>query len=552
MAATPPAGAATKTWRFHMDRTRDVAFGASRAFVWDAARANLTGGKTALVQSSSIRPRNGGPGAWGRSTEYVKFAVEDFSRRWFPYPWPDIVNLGGPVQAMEYPAMLFDSAADKGRTLFYFSVHEAGHTYFPMLVGTDERRHMWMDEGLNTFIDVYESDAFNHAEYGPKRDGEYAPGPQPPGDQIAAILADPAAPPIMTRADVIPGRYGHPISYFKAAYGLTLLREDILGPDRFDPAFRKFIAEWAYKHPKPADFFRAMESESGRGSRLVHGAAGISRPGATIWPCRASPMSAMTPPRARASPSPTAASWSCRRGCGSPSRTGPRPTWRSRPRPGSRPAPTPSPSTLAKRSPASSSTPTTACRNGTGRMGAGRRNEQRDGRLQRRLCLARPIDSKITAARLGARRSAGRVLRPSGCYIKCGVSRSLLSARYKRTPGVMKGGPSWSDHFPPVPISTSCAARHGPTAAPPRHAGGVGGPLMLAKAQTALARDYDFASWPKLKAEVDAQQGARLAATWPTPAPWPRRWFALARLNDSCPLLRSMGIGKTRLEAARE
>ncbi len=262
VASTPPAGAATRTWRFHMDHTRDVAFGASRAFVWDAARANLPGGKTALVQS--LYPaESGGPGAWGRSTEYVKFAVEDFSRRWFPYPWPNMVNLGGPVQAMEYPAVLFDSAADKGKTLFYFSVHEAGHTYFPMLVGTDERRHMWMDEGLNTFIDVYESDAFNGGEYGPKRDGEYAPGPQPPGDQIAAILADPAAPPIMLRADVIPGRYGHPISYFKAAYGLMLLREDILGPERFDPAFRKFIAEWAYKHPKPADFFRAMESESG-------------------------------------------------------------------------------------------------------------------------------------------------------------------------------------------------------------------------------------------------------------------------------------------------
>ena len=67
----------------------------------------------------------------------------------------------------------------------------------------------------------------------------------------------------MTRADAIPPRYGHPISYFKTAYGLILLREDILGPDRFDPAFRKFIRDWAYKHPKPSDFFRAMESEGG-------------------------------------------------------------------------------------------------------------------------------------------------------------------------------------------------------------------------------------------------------------------------------------------------
>jgi hypothetical protein len=262
VAATRPAEGRTKTWRFHMDHTRDVAFAASRAFVWDAARISLPAGKTALAQS--VYPaESGGDAAWGRSTEYLKFAVEDFSRRWFPYPWPNAINIGGPVGAMEYPAIVFDSASVKGKTLFYLSVHEIGHSWFPMIVGFDERRHAWMDEGFNTFIDVHESDAFDGGVYGPKRDREYAPGPDAPGDQIAALLADPKAPPIMTRADAIPQAYGHPISYFKSAYGLTLLREDILGPERFDPAFRKFIHDWAYKHPKPSDFFRAMESEGG-------------------------------------------------------------------------------------------------------------------------------------------------------------------------------------------------------------------------------------------------------------------------------------------------
>ena len=252
----------TKTWRFHMNNTRDVAFAASRAFVWDAARANLPDGKTALMQS--VYPaESGAADAWGRSTEYLKFAVEEFSRRWYPYPWPNAINVGGPVGGMEYPAVLFDSAADKGKQLFYLTVHEIGHSYFPMIVGTDERRYAWMDEGLNTFIDTYESDAFQGGVYGPKRDAEFAPGPGAPADQIAALIADPKAPPIMTRADSIPFTYGHPIEYFKTAFGLRLLREDILGPDRFDPAFRKFIRDWAYKHPQPSDFFRTMDSESG-------------------------------------------------------------------------------------------------------------------------------------------------------------------------------------------------------------------------------------------------------------------------------------------------
>jgi hypothetical protein len=261
--ASKPLAHATKTWRFHMDHTRDVAFSASRAFVWDAARINLPGGKTALAQS--VYPvESAGEAAWGRSTEYLKDAIEHFSARWFPYPWPNAINIAGPASGMEYPGVLFDGIEDKGKVLFWITAHEIGHSWFPMIVGFDERRNAWMDEGFNTFIDVYESDDFEHGVYGPKRDSEYAPAKEgTPGEQIAKLLEDPAAPAILTRADAIREKYRHPITYFKAAYGLTLLRGDILGPERFDKAFRKFIADWAYKHPKPSDFFRAMESEGG-------------------------------------------------------------------------------------------------------------------------------------------------------------------------------------------------------------------------------------------------------------------------------------------------
>jgi hypothetical protein len=120
-----------------------------------------------------------------------------------------------------------------------------------------------MDEGLNTFIDVFESAEFEGGVYGPKHDQEYAPGGGNPVDEIVSLLEDPAAPVIMSRADAIPRKYGHPVSYFKTALGLVLLREQILGPERFDWAFRKFIRDWAYRHPSPSDFFRTMESAAG-------------------------------------------------------------------------------------------------------------------------------------------------------------------------------------------------------------------------------------------------------------------------------------------------
>lgn len=259
--AAKPAGTTTRTWRFHMDNTRDVAFAASPAFVWDAARIKLPGGKTSLAMS--VYPLEGvGADKWNRSTEYVKGAIEHFSQ-WYPYPWPAAINLGGYGAGMEYPGIVFDGFEDSGKELFWITAHEIGHTWFPMIVGSNERRHAFMDEGFNTFIDVYASDAFNKGEYAPKRDSEYAPKGGNPVDEILPLLADAGAPTLMDNADSTSETYRHSLTYFKGALGLVLLREQILGPERFDPAFRKYIASWAYKHPTPSDFFRLMESESG-------------------------------------------------------------------------------------------------------------------------------------------------------------------------------------------------------------------------------------------------------------------------------------------------
>jgi hypothetical protein len=261
--ATPrSAKTPTLTWRFHMENTRDVAFSASKAFVWDAARINLPGGKSALAMSFYPAESAGSDG-WGRSTEYLKDAVENFSKRWFPYPWPVAINVAGPVSAMEYPALTFNDPKVKNKDLFFITAHEIGHSWFPMIVGTDERRNPWMDEGFNTFLDVYESDDFAKGVYGPKRDPEYAQGGGSPVEEIQPTLNDADAPVVVTAGDQVIEKYRHAVSYFKSALGLVLLREQILGPDRFDWAFRKFIRDWAYKHPSPSDFFRAMNSNAG-------------------------------------------------------------------------------------------------------------------------------------------------------------------------------------------------------------------------------------------------------------------------------------------------
>ena len=257
-----PVSTGTKIWHFKMHNSRDVAFGASKAYVWDAAKVNLPGGKKCLAMS--VYPvESAGDSAWGRATEYLKKSIEYFSEKWFEYPWPVAVNEAGTAGGMEYPGIVFDGWQDKAGELYWVTAHEIGHNWFPMIVGSNERRHAFMDEGFNTFIDVYASDNFNHGEYAPKRDGEYAPGKGNPADEIIPYLKDPEAPTMMDRADEFTEEYRHPIEYFKPAFGLVLLREVILGHDRFDYAFKKYIERWAFKHPAPDDFFRTMDNEAG-------------------------------------------------------------------------------------------------------------------------------------------------------------------------------------------------------------------------------------------------------------------------------------------------
>lgn len=152
-----------------MKNARDIAWAASSAFVWDTARIHLSSGKPCLAMS--VYPvESAGDSASGRSTEYVKNSVEIFSRDWFEYPYPVAVNVGGPVGGQEYAGIVFCSRGARGKGLWGVTAHEIGHNWFPMVVGSNERRDAFMDEGFNTFINIYATDQFNNGEYGARRD----------------------------------------------------------------------------------------------------------------------------------------------------------------------------------------------------------------------------------------------------------------------------------------------------------------------------------------------------------------------------------------------
>ena len=258
------AGSGLVTWHFKMENTRDVAWAMSADYIWDAAKIKVSDNKTALAQSVYPVASTQKGRAWARSTEMLKASIEDYSKKWFEYPYEVASSVAGSVGGMEFPGLAFNYWDVEPYMMFLLASHEIGHTWFPMIVGSDERRHPFMDEGFNTFMNLYAQADFNKGELAPKRDGEYAPGGGNPADEIVQVIEDTkSGPTLMTASDDQNYKYIHPLAYFKSAFGLVLLREVILGPDKFDYSFRQYIKDWAYKHPRPEDFFRSMDNGSG-------------------------------------------------------------------------------------------------------------------------------------------------------------------------------------------------------------------------------------------------------------------------------------------------
>lgn len=247
------------TWVFHAENVRDFAFASSRKFIWDAM-AVKNADKAPLAQS--LYPKEGNP-LWGKeSTLAIKNTLDIYTERTIPYPYPTAYSINWVGGGMEYPMVSFNGGRPaKDGTIsdrvlvrcVYIIVHEVGHNYFPMIINSDERQWTWMDEGLNSFLEKetmrIRYPNLNYSSNTPKDIVNFMKGDK-------AMMR-----PIMATADN-QGQYGGSNGYTKTAAALTLLRETVMGPELFDKAFQEFSVRWAFKHPKPADFFRTMEDAS--------------------------------------------------------------------------------------------------------------------------------------------------------------------------------------------------------------------------------------------------------------------------------------------------
>ena len=246
-----------KTWIYEAQNVRDFAFNTSRRLVWDAMAVNVEGKK---VMCMSYYGKEAYPIYRKYSTKAVAHTIDVYSKFSTPYPYPVAISVEASI-GMEYPMLAMNyGRAEKDGTYSESTkygaigviIHEVGHNFFPMIVNSDERQYWWMDEGLNTFVQFLTEQEF---------DNNY-PSRRGPAHLITDYMRLPKnmLEPIMTKGDNVASVGSN--AYAKAATGLNILRETIMGRELFDYAFKEYARRWAFKHPTPYDLFRTMEDAS--------------------------------------------------------------------------------------------------------------------------------------------------------------------------------------------------------------------------------------------------------------------------------------------------
>ena len=238
------ASGSSLTWHFTAPTVSDFAFAVSRDYAFDAARATVPGKGTIplfvlyLPQHTNYRQNN--------TAQYFRRAIEEHSKFLFPYDFSQGTIADGPETGMEYPMIIFNGSA------LSVTVHETGHQWFPMMVGSNETRYGFMDEGFTEYIQAIAIARINNAAVNlQNRSAGYR---RIAGSDIEAPLMWPslyAGPGIGVQV------------YTKSQIALNALG-GIVGDSAVGRALAQYAREWKYKHPTPYDFFFSMNRSLGK------------------------------------------------------------------------------------------------------------------------------------------------------------------------------------------------------------------------------------------------------------------------------------------------
>ena len=225
-------------WHYAADLVNDFAWATARKFTWKATRATIPGKGPVPIHMVFLPER---ANLFANAGQITRHALEFYSRLWAPYPFPQLTLQDGPSSGMEYPMVINSNqgAAD----------HETAHQWWPMMVGTNETRYGWMDEGFDQYMNVL-SDADARG---------VAANLNRLGQTYGAMSGDENEAPMMWSANDAGNGYGFQ-TYQKAPLMLSMLG-GIVGDAAVQQAMSEYTKAWAFKHPSPWDFVNFMNNQ---------------------------------------------------------------------------------------------------------------------------------------------------------------------------------------------------------------------------------------------------------------------------------------------------
>ncbi|HLZ86729.1 MAG TPA: M1 family metallopeptidase [Puia sp.] len=241
----------TRTLHYKQTRIHDFAWFADRRFHVDHDTLRLPSGRTIDVYSYYTPTA---PDGWTNSTTYIKDAVRFRSALIGEYPYNTVTAVQakmGATGGMEYPTITAINSSGPARDVDLTIEHEVGHNWFYGILGSNERRYPWMDEGINTYYDS----RYEALKYPSEGDVNYP--------SIGTLAVQKKDQPISTPSEDFTEENYFNIAYTKTGSWMKML-EDTLGTALFDRCMQEYFHEWQFKHPWPDDFRAVITNTSHR------------------------------------------------------------------------------------------------------------------------------------------------------------------------------------------------------------------------------------------------------------------------------------------------
>ena len=264
-----PSSTKMKTLHYSAKNVHDFAWFADKRFKVRKSAVELESGKKVDTYVMFTHTEEH---LWKDAVSYVDRSVKFYSEHVGEYPYPHATAVQSALSAgggMEYPMITVIGLSGNAKSLDDVITHEVGHNWFYGILGTNERVHPWMDEGMNSYYEIrymrenYEKGRFdlneaglpgfliNDSPYGAEQLGlmhlkctHRAQAPDLDSDKMSGI------------------NYGLG-AYSKPAIALRQLELSI-GTESFDRAMKAYYELWKFKHPTPQDFKAIMEQETGK------------------------------------------------------------------------------------------------------------------------------------------------------------------------------------------------------------------------------------------------------------------------------------------------